>query len=265
MFARPWPWCWVQTEKVLVGNMPGDQDTNIDVYQMHENRRQNAFSAVRNGLREYSVGDTWPICVLPPVADLTFSDGAAFMTAHQDGVLVIQQAPASAPGRTVCIGPGTMHGEIWKACMAPRQDAFYDCHLPARVIEELGVLLPERSSIMAEPLTAWHRPHSCICVWRADEGGRWHSRDAYEVWDLEQLRVAAQVIGLTIDAREYAGEATRLQAVQASAKALLDAIRPTLLVLHEFRDKVQYRLAALDEALSRAHRALFLGATGERG
>ena len=214
-----------------------------------------------------------PEAILPHLADLTFSDGAAFVYAMPDGKLSIEQSSPAAVGATVPVtAHSTPFGRLWHVCVggvighAPGRAELMANHLSSRKIEQLGVDLPPSSSIMAKRLESDFYPDTCVAVWRASAGRRQYSSDFYQVWDSEPFCVAAGYLRGVVDSREYCRETTRLQSLRSAARTILDVSKPLLSELHEVARSLptelgttlNAKLEALDSAMSQAEQSILL-------
>ncbi len=222
-----------------------------------EHERYNAYREICNVLADFHTRGcerAWPVQVLPVIADVTFSDGAAFVIAGSNGSMEIRQESARAPGNIVKMASLDRGGDLWRKCVGEISLRILNSHLTQAGINDLGVDLPVRSSLMAEHLGC--RP-ACICVWRSPGGGREHSIESYQFYDVLPLQLACQMTSLTIELISHLNEIVRLRSIRKSMAAVLDIIQPKLIGLNEIarqapRDiasQLVGRLAAFEAAI----------------
>lgn len=223
-------------------------DTNAIVYHdpdparsfvLHEADRYRAYRSMCMSMRQFQLGSStaeWPDGVLSFVADITFSDGAAFVYPCPNGRIEIVQASAAVNGNSCPLLEGITHGELWtrwraaspdgRATSGPAQDdqPIRENGMAAQWFEQSGLRLPDKSSIMTCPLFSRYRQAAWLCVWRVPDGGRPHSTNPYEVWDGQWCEMVAKLIGLSIDSRQHGESIARLRVLRDAARAFQSAV-----------------------------------------
>lgn len=249
-------------------------DEQSDSFAQHQLHRLLAFNGICSQLRTHYLAPQpapWPEGALPYVADIAFADGAAYLTANEDGAIEVIQQPAKAAGLAVPLSEGRRRSTLWKHCLGKETTEFIDSHIPSEQLVDLGLSLPDRSSVMVQRMESRYRPISCICVWRSPEGGRQHSRDPYQVWDQQEFQIASHFIATTVDLHEYVKTAVQLKGIQDAARALLDVIKPVSIEMYSLKnslpepaaERLEQCLLALDAGVNCTQRRLmFLGQGG---
>jgi len=212
-----------------------------DIFIQHENLRLVAMNELLDALRAYGyggAGTSWPEEALAHVADVTFGDGAAFVTAVSDGRLELQQGAAGSPGKSFCLPQPRNRSVLWDVCRSSKALPLMDSHMTAQRLDELGLPLPPGSSFVAHQLQSRFRPDSCVCVWRCPDGQRLHSEHSFEVWDREELRMVANLLSVTIDTGAYLREVTRLEGIGGAMQSIMEVVRPSLVALHDVAREV---------------------------
>jgi len=240
------------------------------VAQAHE--RLAAGDSMFACLREYSLQDPipiWPVGALASIAQYTLSDGAAFVCACGDGSLgIIQEQAEPGPSNPQILENGPDKGILWNLCNRVEDGMFFGSHLHDRTIASLGLRLPAGSSVMADSLRSGFLRTAGLCVWRSPQSESRYSAESYEVWDKQAFTVAARLVCVTVDARHYLDEATRLDGISRSARAMMEVFKPQMVVLYSMTDGLQDGVAAemraqlrvLDDAMACIERSLILRA-----
>jgi hypothetical protein len=180
---------------------------SLEEFVVHENMRQNAMNEVLKELYRFHTsensGNDLPEALLPFVADLTFSDGAGFLSAAFDGSVEIRKRNAATPGDGWDVKSGRPQGQVYRLCFGQVTDPILNSHMNLKEIENLGISLPLGSCFLAVPIQCHSVPYCRLGAWRVPTGKRKHSSDSFQVWDRQALEVAARLIFLTRDVAFY--------------------------------------------------------------
>ena len=231
--------------------------------------RHAAIQSITRCLRDFLVRDDtskWPLQTLAPIAQLTFSAGAAFVVARPKFELdIIGSGELSASD-----SPNQDTGSyFWRNCN--KGDPVMWSHIPEGKLRELGLALASRSSVMMARSTSLDDPPApvSIIVWRIGGSRAKYADQAYQVWDREWFAEAASMVMLALDKRtrdtiHSEKVITRHRALREAVKQVLNVWEPQLIALHQLSErcppevKMQIRdcIDELDRSLNQVHALL---------
>lgn len=217
--------------------MPIDNQITLDEFTNRESERNAEILSLCSKLRKYhnqQFVPTWPIDVLPNIARALFSDCACFVSIKPDGSLHIVMYSEN----DCLIQQGRPYGQIWNLCKGKIDKPIMEMHCTSKTFDKLGIVIPDRSSLMFFPIASQHRPESCIGVWRSAMTDKPISAEPYQSWDVQAFNLITHLLSLTVDVTEYLREVVRLQSIQTTAQAFIEVIKPRIFGLQEMTKEV---------------------------
>lgn len=210
-----------------------------------EVRRQCAHRSLELALQKFLVSNAseeLPLPTLPALAELTFSDGGLFLSARDDGTILAQGPVEGVIRHNAPFGEASY---LWH-CLRSKDEIMWS-HLTRNDLDRLGLLLEERSSIMVIPAQSFVRPRdrTGVLVYRAGSDAVLHSKDSYQVWDLEAFRRGVNFLFLAVEAVTTVAIRARLAGLNEGVVQLLAMIRPHLFAL----DNCGRRSKSVDSSL----------------
>jgi len=203
-----------------------------------------------------------PNAVLPAIRDLTFADGACFVKATESGCLSLHY-----PSGVNCISSVTseLRSPYWECCA--KGNRVLCSHMSEPMCASQGIAIPGGGSVMIVPAKSHLHEirRVSVMVWRSQTSQHAFSKDAFQVWDMEELLRAVSILVLAVRAQAAINTVAALRAVSEVASDYHKVLAPWLarlyhhvvleepiprLAIREDVEKMEEALLALEKSIA---------------